>query len=250
MKKYGYVRVSTVTQNIDRQMNEMYKLGLSTDSIYIDKQSGKDFNRTNYVKLKRKLKKGDLLIIKSIDRLGRNYEMILDEWKEITKVKEADIYVIDFPLLDTRDNEHNLIGRFIADIVLQILSFVAQNERENIKQRQMEGIRIAQAKGVKIGRPKKVLPPTFNEIVEKYTKLGKIIVMTTQVPNEGSDIAIYKVGHYLKQNPYILEAYDMTTEAVVTKLMWVLANSKDIEEIKNLFYKTISNDILFKRDFI
>ena len=129
MKKYGYVRVSTVTQNIDRQMNEMYKLGLSTDSIYIDKQSGKDFNRTNYVKLKRKLKKGDLLIIKSIDRLGRNYEMILDEWKEITKVKEADIYVIDFPLLDTRDNEHNLIGRFIADIVLQILSFVAQNER-------------------------------------------------------------------------------------------------------------------------
>ena len=98
MKKYGYVRVSTVTQNIDRQMNEMYKLGLSTDSIYIDKQSGKDFNRTNYVKLKRKLKKGDLLIIKSIDRLGRNYEMILDEWKEITKVKEADIYVIDFPL--------------------------------------------------------------------------------------------------------------------------------------------------------
>lgn len=168
MKKYGYVRVSTVTQNIDRQMNEMYKLGLSTDSIYIDKQSGKDFNRTNYVKLKRKLKKGDLLIIKSIDRLGRNYEMILDEWKEITKLKEADIYVIDFPLLDTRDNEHNLIGRFIADIVLQILSFVAQNERENIKQRQMEGIRIAQAKGVKIGRPKKVLPPTFNEIVEKY----------------------------------------------------------------------------------
>ena len=91
---------------------------------------------------------------------------------------------------------------------------------------------------------------SFNEIVEKYTKLGKIIVMTTQVPNEGSDIAIYKVGHYLKQNPYILEAYDMTTEAVVTKLMWVLANSKDIEEIKNLFYKTISNDILFKRDFI
>ena len=168
MQKYGYVRVSTVTQNIDRQMNEMYKLGLSNESIYIDKQSGKDFNRTNYVKLKKKLRKGDLLIIKSIDRLGRNYDMILDEWKEITKIIEADIYVIDFPLLDTRDNEHNLIGKFIADIVLQILSFVAQNERENIKQRQMEGIRIAQAKGIKIGRPKKVLPPSFAEIVTKY----------------------------------------------------------------------------------
>ena len=121
-----------------------------------------------YVKLKGKLQKGDLLIIKSIDRLGRNYDMILDEWKEITKVIEADIYVIDFPLLDTRDNEHNLIGKFIADIVLQILSFVAQNERENIKQRQMEGIRIAQAKGVRIGRPKKVLPPTFIDIVTQY----------------------------------------------------------------------------------
>ena len=168
MEKYGYVRVSTATQNIDRQMNEMYKLGLANESIFIDKQSGKDFNRTNYVKLKGKLKKGDLLIIKSIDRLGRNYDMILDEWKEITKVIEADIYVIDFPLLDTRDNEHNLIGKFIADIVLQILSFVAQNERENIKQRQMEGIRIAQAKGVRIGRPKKVLPPTFIDIVTQY----------------------------------------------------------------------------------
>lgn len=168
MEKYGYVRVSTATQNIDRQMNEMYKLGLANESIFIDKQSGKDFNRTNYVKLKGKLQKGDLLIIKSIDRLGRNYDMILDEWKEITKVIEADIYVIDFPLLDTRDNEHNLIGKFIADIVLQILSFVAQNERENIKQRQMEGIRIAQAKGVRIGRPKKVLPPTFIDIVTQY----------------------------------------------------------------------------------
>lgn len=168
MNKYGYVRVSTATQNIDRQMAEMYKLGLSNESIFIDKQSGKDFNRTNYVKLKSKLKKGDLLIIKSIDRLGRNYDMILDEWKQITKVIEADIYVIDFPLLDTRDNEHNLIGKFIADIVLQILSFVAQNERENIKQRQMEGIRIAQAKGIRIGRPKMVLPPEFEDVVKKY----------------------------------------------------------------------------------
>ena len=168
MKKYGYVRVSTATQNIARQMDEMYKQGLSTKDIYIDKQSGKDFNRTNYIKLKKKLKKGDLLIIKSIDRLGRNYDMILDEWKEITKVIEANIYVIDFPLLDTREDGKNLIGRFISDIVLQVLSFVSQNERENIKQRQMEGIRLAKARGVKIGRPKYVLPPNFNSIVKKY----------------------------------------------------------------------------------
>ena len=168
MKKYGYVRVSTATQNIARQMEEMYKHGLSKNQIFIDKQSGKDFNRVNYLKMKSKLKKGDLLIIKSIDRLGRNYDMILDEWAQITKVIEADIYVIDFPLLDTRDDGKNLIGRFISDIVLQVLSFVAQNERENIRQRQMEGIRIAQARGVQIGRPKIQLPPNFKQIAIEY----------------------------------------------------------------------------------
>ena len=168
MKRYGYVRVSTATQNIARQMDEMFKQGLSKKQIFIDKQSGKDFNRVNYLKLKNKLKKGDLLIIKSIDRLGRNYDMILTEWSEITKTIEADIYVIDFPLLDTRDDGKNLIGRFISDIVLQVLSFVAQNERENIRQRQMEGIRLAQARGVQIGRPKTQLPPNFKQIAKKY----------------------------------------------------------------------------------
>ena len=168
MKRYGYVRVSTATQNIARQMDEMFKQGLSKKQIFIDKQSGKDFNRVNYLKLKSKLKKGDLLIIKSIDRLGRNYDMILTEWAEITKTIEADIYVIDFPLLDTRDDGKNLIGRFISDIVLQVLSFVAQNERENIRQRQMEGIRLAQARGVQIGRPKYKLPPNFKKVATDY----------------------------------------------------------------------------------
>ena len=123
--KYGYVRVSTTTQNIGRQMEEMYKLGLTDDVIFIDKQSGKDFNRDSYQKLKQVIKKDDLLIIKSIDILGRNYDMIINEWSEITKVLEADIYVIDFPLLDTRVDNKNLVGKFISDIVLQVLSFAA-----------------------------------------------------------------------------------------------------------------------------
>ena len=122
--KYGYVRVSSTTQNIARQMEEMFNYGLSKKQIYVDKQSGKDFERESYKKLKRKLKKGDLLIIKSIDRLGRNYDMIINEWQDITKTIEADIYVIDFPLLDTRVEDRNLVGKFIADIVLQVLSFV------------------------------------------------------------------------------------------------------------------------------
>lgn len=131
--EYGYVRVSTVSQNIDRQMDEMYKLGLNSKQIYVDKQSGKYFNREKYQKLKRKLKKNDLLIVKSIDRLGRDYKMIIEEWHHITKVIEADILVIDMPLLDTRNDASNLVGKFISDIVLQILSFVAETERENIR---------------------------------------------------------------------------------------------------------------------
>ncbi len=165
---YGYVRVSTLTQNISRQMDEMYKLGLTNKYIYIDKQSGKDFERTNYQKLKRKLKNDDLLIVKSIDRLGRNYDMIMNEWADITKNIGCDIFVIDFPLLDTRIEGKNLVGKFIADIVLQILSFVAQNERETIKQRQAEGIRLAKERGVHMGRPKYILPDNFEDVVGKY----------------------------------------------------------------------------------
>lgn len=167
---YGYVRVSTVPQNIDCQMDELQRVGLSPKQIYIDKQSGKDFNREKYQKLKRKLKKSDLLIVKSIDRLGRDYQMIIEEWHHITKIIEADILVVDMPLLDTRNDISNLIGRFISDIVLQILSFVTETERENIKTRQAEGIRLAKSRGVHMGRPKYVLPDNFNEVATSYLK--------------------------------------------------------------------------------
>ena len=165
---YGYIRVSSTTQNIDRQLEEMYKFDLNKKNIYVDKQSGKDFNRTNYKKMISKLKKNDLLIIKSIDRLGRNYEMIIEEWTKITKIIGCDILVIDMPLLDTREKSDNLIGKFISDIVLQILSFVAENERDFIKQRQAEGIKIAKAKGIKFGRPKCNLPNNYIEIINNY----------------------------------------------------------------------------------
>lgn len=168
--KYAYVRVSTASQNIDRQMEEMFRQDIEFKNIFIDYQSGKDFERKNYQKLLKKLKKDDLLVIKSIDRLGRDYNMILDEWKKITKIIEADIMVIDMPLLDTRVEGKNLVGKFISDIVLQVLSFVAQNERENIKQRQAEGIRIAKAKGVHMGRPNYVLPNNYEHVINKYIK--------------------------------------------------------------------------------
>lgn len=168
--KYAYVRVSTASQNIDRQMEEMFRQDIEFKNIFIDYQSGKDFERKNYQKLLKRLKKDDLLVIKSIDRLGRDYNMILDEWKKITKIIEADIMVIDMPLLDTRVEGKNLVGKFISDIVLQVLSFVAQNERENIKQRQAEGIRIAKAKGVHMGRPNYVLPNNYEYVINKYIK--------------------------------------------------------------------------------
>lgn len=166
--KYGYVRVSTAQQHIDRQIDALLELGLDQSSIYIDYESGKDFNRRNYKKLIRKLKKDDLVIIKSIDRLGRDYNMIIDEWRLITKEKEADIMVIDMPLLDTRIEGKNLVGKFISDIVLQVLSFVAQNERETMRVRQAEGIKTAKARGVKFGRPRITLPNNFETVARQY----------------------------------------------------------------------------------
>lgn len=168
--KYGYVRVSTKEQNIDRQLVEMYAQGLNDKTIFIDKQSGKDFERDEYQKLKKILKSGDLLIIKSIDRLGRNYDMIIDEWRALVNDMNVDIQVLDMPLLDTRTEGKNLVGKFISDIVLQILSFVAENERENIKKRQAEGIRIAKEKGKHLGRPKLKLPKNFTIIANQYKK--------------------------------------------------------------------------------
>ena len=168
---YGYARVSTIAQNLDRQLDELIKLGINNKNIFTDKESGKDFNRTNYKRLVKKLSPGDVLYIKSIDRLGRNYNMVLDEWRILTKEKGIDIVVIDMPLLDTRIEGKNLVGKFIADVVLQVLSFVAENERETMKQRQKEGIRMAKLKGVKFGRPATPIPDCFDEIVRKYSEL-------------------------------------------------------------------------------
>ena len=174
---YGYARVSTINQHLDRQIDELHKVGLLDSQIFIDKESGKDFNRTNYKKLLRKLKSGDVLYVKSIDRLGRNYNMILDEWRILTKEKDIDIVVIDMPLLDTRIEGENLVGKFIADVVLQVLSFVAENERETMKQRQAEGIRMAKLRGVRFGRPSTPIPDDFDNIVRLY-KEKKITVVT------------------------------------------------------------------------
>mgnify|MGYP000614055671 FL=1 len=165
---YAYIRVSTKHQNIDRQFEEIKALGIDNKYIYIDKESGKDFDRTKYQKLIKKLKKDDLLIIKSIDRLGRNYHMILEEWARITKTIGADIKVLDMPLLDTRIEGKNLVGKFISDIVLQVLSFVAQNERENIRQRQAEGIKIAKEKGIHMGRPPYQITSDFIQVFKSY----------------------------------------------------------------------------------
>ncbi|MBQ9276781.1 MAG: recombinase family protein [Clostridia bacterium] len=164
---YGYIRVSTKQQKIDRQYEEIKNFGVDESNIFVDKESGKDFERENYQRLINSLQKGDLIIIKSIDRLGRNYQMVLDEWYRITKTICADVKVLDMPLLDTR-TENNLVGQFISDIVLQILSFVAENERASIRQRQAEGIRIAKEKCLKFGRPKTNLPPETNIVIQLY----------------------------------------------------------------------------------
>ncbi len=170
---YGYARVSTTGQKLDRQLEDLKKNVIDYKHIYADKESGKDFNRTNYIKLVKKLKPGDVLFIKTIDRLGRNYNMILEEWRILTKQKGVDIVVIDMPLLDTRIKGNNLVGKFISNVVLEVLSFVAENERETLRQRQKEGIRIAKAKGVKFGRPSVNPPDNFLHIVKDY-KQGKI----------------------------------------------------------------------------
>ncbi|WP_304942930.1 recombinase family protein [Vallitalea guaymasensis] len=169
---YGYVRVSTKDQNEERQVIAMKNFGLLADRIVIDKQSGKDFNRPGYKKLLKKLKPDDTLVLKSIDRLGRNYEEILEQWRIITKEKCAAIVVLDMPLLDTR-KEKDLTGVLISDIVLQLLSYVAQTERERIRQRQAEGIAAAKVRGVKFGPPKLEMPKEFFNL-KKQWKEGKI----------------------------------------------------------------------------
>lgn len=164
---YGYIRVSSADQNEDRQRLAMAQAGVRPRNLYMDKQSGKDFARPQYQRLVRRLRKGDLLYVLSIDRLGRNYEDIQSQWRVLTKDIGADICVLDMPLLDTR-NGKDLMGTFIADLVLQILSFVAQNERENIRARQAQGIAAAKARGVRFGRPTQNLPQEFIQVVRDW----------------------------------------------------------------------------------
>jgi len=168
---YGYVRVSSKDQCEDRQLLALKEFGVVERNIYTDKISGKNFNRPQYHRLMKKLKQGDVVVILSIDRLGRNYDEIQNQWRIITKEKQADIVVLDMPLLDTRKSQNNdLTGTFIADLVLQILAYVAQIERENIKQRQKEGIHAAKCRGVQFGRPRKNIPDNFDDVKGKWEK--------------------------------------------------------------------------------
>lgn len=166
--EYAYVRVSTSTQNIDRQLEEIKQYNVENKNIFIDYQSGKDFNRKNYKRLIKKVHKNDTIIIKSIDRLGRNYVDIGEQWKFLTKTKQVDIVVLDMPLLNTKNHSDNLMGKFVADLVLQLLSFIAENERNNIRQRQSEGIKIAKSKGVKFGRPSFQITENFSLYCDKF----------------------------------------------------------------------------------
>ena len=169
---YGYIRVSTRDQNEDRQLIAMRELSIPEKNVFLDKHSGKDFERPQYKKKKKKLKPDDLLYIKSIDRLGRNYGEILEQWRILTKEKGIDIVVLDMPLLDTRRGK-DLMGTFLSDIVLQVLSFVAENERTNIRQRQAEGIAVAKARGVGFGRPPRPLPENYHDAYQRW-KAGAI----------------------------------------------------------------------------
>jgi DNA invertase Pin-like site-specific DNA recombinase len=193
----GYARVSSTNQNEDRQVIDLIEYGVSQKNIYVDKQSGKDFNRPEYMKMVKRLRKNDVLIIKSIDRLGRNYKEIQEEWKHITHRKGADIIVLDMPLLDTTKSK-DLLGTFIADLVLQLLSFVAENERINIRQRQAEGIAAAKKRGVRFGRPPIPVPDNF----EQNYRLWKDKKITAQQGADNCKLplwAFYKFGRNMRQ---------------------------------------------------
>ena len=192
---YGYVRVSSLDQNEDRQLIEMKKVNIRSQNIYIDKQSGKNFERPEYKRLVGILKEGNLLFVLSIERLGRNYEEIQEQWRILIKEKKVDICIIDMHLLDTR-NGRDLMGTFIADLVLQILSFVAQSERENIRKRQEQGIAAAKAKGVKFGRPEVPVPDDFGKIIKDWDKVKISLAEALKKSNMTKTTFYRKVREY------------------------------------------------------
>lgn len=199
MNIYGYARVSSSDQNLARQLEAFDKFGVPVKNVFSDKRSGKDFERTEYRRLTDVLRRGDLLVILSLDRLGRDYEQILSEWKRITKTIGADICVIDMPVLDTRSRGGTLVGRFIADVVLQVLSFVAENERTEIRTRQADGIRLAKARGVKFGRPRTVYSDAFILTMRGYTE-GRVSRSTAMKELGIGKTAFFKHLSRLKEN--------------------------------------------------
>ena len=198
MTTYGYIRVSSKDQNEDRQRIALREAGVAEKHLYLDKQSGKDFERPQYKNLIHRLKKDDLLYIKSIDRLGRNYEEILEQWRLITKEKGADIAVLDMPVLDTRRGK-DLMGTFLPDIVLQILSFVAESERDNIRQRQAEGIAAAKARGVRFGRPPLPLPDNFQQVYRAWLSKKLTLRQAAQLCEMPKDTFYAKAVRFEKQ---------------------------------------------------
>lgn len=194
---FGYIRVSTKDQNEARQIDAFESLKIPAENVYMDKQSGKDFNRPQYSKMLKRMKPDDVLYVKSIDRLGRNYEEILEQWQSLVKKKKIDIVVLDMPLLDTRRGK-DLMGTFLSDIVLQVLSFVAENERTNIKLRQAEGIAAAKARGVKFGRPPKPLPDNFCRVYERWKKGLITGIKAARMCNMPLSTFRYKADRYEK----------------------------------------------------
>jgi len=192
---YGYVRVSTREQNVERQLFALKKMGISSTEIFIDRQSGKDFHRPAYQRMIQKLKSGDLVVTKSIDRLGRNYEEIKEQWRILTKEIGVDIIIQDMPLLDTTKSR-DLLGNFISDIVLQLLSFVAENERNNIRTRQAEGIAAAKRRGVKFGKPAIPIPENFPELYQKWEQGVITINEFAQLCHMGRSTVYKRIGEY------------------------------------------------------
>lgn len=192
---YGYIRVSTREQNIERQMISLLEAGVDEKNIYIDRQSGKNFQRPAYKKMMSLVQEGDLIIVKSIDRLGRNYQEIMEQWSTITKEKKADIRILDMPLLDTTKTK-DLLGTFISDVILQLLSFVAENERDNIRQRQAEGIAAAKARGVRFGKPAIPMPDNFPELYRQWEEDNLTINELARLCNMGRCTMYKRIGEY------------------------------------------------------